>query len=595
MLARLLNHPLADRHDQPAFFRRRNKAQRRHQAPLRVLPANQGLDADQGAAAQVHLRLVMQQQLSGRHGLAQVVKQVEALQGLLVHAAVEVAPGLPAVLLGLVHGGFGIAQQGLEGTAIARRHRQAKGQRGTDAAPQYGQRLAQMTHDLVGNRRRIFGAVQVRQEDDELVAARPAQGVAVADQAAQHLRQGAQQGIAVGVAKGIVEGLETVDVHVQQGHMLLVTQAGGQCLVGAITQQLEVGQAGEGVVKRQHFDLLLRRLAPADFLGQAPVGFTHTGNKHHAVQQQVGQRFVQVTKQAVDIVHIAVRGKAQLGQDRYRHGQEQAMGVIVRGMRASPPEAPGGDAKQGDHQPLDLDLQRRQALPFDKGRRKRVGMQQLQIKHRRYQHQRRRQPVPAQPRIFQRLPRTQRHPQQAHGRHQPRGQPEVDGFFRAGRGDEIRHAAIGQQVADVEQAHGEKTAGQQHQIAGAVAAVAVPGHAEQQQRHNHGKQLGDAVQPGGEQAAALLQLRRLGQPPDRQQQRTQRQQQGQEELVPATGTAVQGSGAAVLIVHDASTLERRKARPAPAPGPAISSQPYTDRARTQWPLRPRSAPRLAGR
>jgi hypothetical protein len=61
----LAEHPVADGDDEAAVLGHRDEARRRDVAQLRVAPAQQGLGADDAAARQVDLRLVVQPE-SGR-------------------------------------------------------------------------------------------------------------------------------------------------------------------------------------------------------------------------------------------------------------------------------------------------------------------------------------------------------------------------------------------------------------------------------------------------------------------------------------------------------------------------------------------------
>src|SRR3569623_1042907 len=60
--AGLLQHPGADRHDQSCFFQQWDEFQRVDQADVGMLPANQGLEARHGAAAEFDLGLEIQQE-----------------------------------------------------------------------------------------------------------------------------------------------------------------------------------------------------------------------------------------------------------------------------------------------------------------------------------------------------------------------------------------------------------------------------------------------------------------------------------------------------------------------------------------------------
>ena len=123
--------------------------------------------------------------------------------------------------LGGVHRGVGVAEQPVrvaaavagDGDADAgrQRHRDAPGRE------RRGERRLQPE----GQRRRLVG-VAVAGEDEELVAAEAADGVAGPHLLDQPARDLPQQRVAELVAEGVVDGLEAVEVEHQEGGALLV-------------------------------------------------------------------------------------------------------------------------------------------------------------------------------------------------------------------------------------------------------------------------------------------------------------------------------------------------------------------------------------
>ncbi len=85
----------------------------RHHAVPRAMPADERLDADDGAGLEVDLRLIVEDELVPRDRLAQVGLDGLALDGIGVHLGPEelivIAPGV----FRLIHGEVGVAQQGL--------------------------------------------------------------------------------------------------------------------------------------------------------------------------------------------------------------------------------------------------------------------------------------------------------------------------------------------------------------------------------------------------------------------------------------------------------------------------------------------------
>ena len=69
--ARLLQHLLAQLHDEPGLLRQQNEPLRSNRSQLWITPAREHLQAHQPAILQAHLRLVMNLERIGFHGPAQ--------------------------------------------------------------------------------------------------------------------------------------------------------------------------------------------------------------------------------------------------------------------------------------------------------------------------------------------------------------------------------------------------------------------------------------------------------------------------------------------------------------------------------------------
>ena len=110
------------------------------------------------------------------------------------------------------------------------------------------ERLAQGRGHLLGRLHGIGDALDPRQQDRELVAAQPRDGVAAGQGAAQPLRDRLEQQVAVGVAKRVVDLLEAVEVDHDDAEAG-VGAAAAHRLLGAHREEGPVGQAGEGVVQ----------------------------------------------------------------------------------------------------------------------------------------------------------------------------------------------------------------------------------------------------------------------------------------------------------------------------------------------------------
>jgi len=132
--------------------------------------------------------------------------------------------------------------------------------------------LARGFLELRGHARR---AVRVRsgQQQDELVAPEPRDGVAVAHHGPQALGDLDEQGIAHAVAERIVDVLEVVQIQEHHGQGRAVLLGHADRMLGAFGQQGPVRQPGERIVVGQPVDALLVVLAVVDLAVQALDGF----------------------------------------------------------------------------------------------------------------------------------------------------------------------------------------------------------------------------------------------------------------------------------------------------------------------------------
>src|SRR3569623_3386898 len=83
--AGLLQHPGAARHDQSCYFQQWDDFQRVDQADVGMLPANQGLEARHGAAAEFDLGLEIQQEFPALERAPQAGLETQAFEGLRAH------------------------------------------------------------------------------------------------------------------------------------------------------------------------------------------------------------------------------------------------------------------------------------------------------------------------------------------------------------------------------------------------------------------------------------------------------------------------------------------------------------------------------
>ena len=196
---------------------------------------------------------------------AQLARQRQPRERVARVAAVGGDPAA-ARLLDLVHRRVGVAQQRVGVVRIVRVDRDAD--RGADLELGVGdrKRLQQRRLDLLGDR--LGGqprvAVEVGQQDQELVAALAREQVGRAHDAAQAHRDPPQQLVAGGVAERVVDGLEVVEVDVQQRDRGAGAAGAREAEREVLVEQRAVGQLRERVVVGEEGDLLLRAAALGD-------------------------------------------------------------------------------------------------------------------------------------------------------------------------------------------------------------------------------------------------------------------------------------------------------------------------------------------
>ena len=169
---------------------------------LRVLPADQRLDLADAAGLEIDDRLVVDAQLVALDGVAQVGLQLQPLHRLGVHARIEDGVAGLALRLGPVHRHVGIAQQVAPGGRGrgAQRDADADAWRRPRGRPAGPARRALL--DAVGDLRASAIVVDVLQQDRELVAAQPRDGVLRPQRQLEALGQRDQQLVAGLVARG---------------------------------------------------------------------------------------------------------------------------------------------------------------------------------------------------------------------------------------------------------------------------------------------------------------------------------------------------------------------------------------------------------
>ena len=158
------------------------------------------------------------------------------------------------------------------------------------------ERVLQRLLDTLGDHRRLAGVADVVEQDRELVAAEPGDGVAGPQGRLQPARDGDQQAVADVVAERVVDELEAVEVQEQHGPAGFrprppAALRAPEGLIQAVEEQHAVREPGQRVVQRVVLEALLGRAAVGDVgLGAddargAAVGVAHrdTAREHPAI------------------------------------------------------------------------------------------------------------------------------------------------------------------------------------------------------------------------------------------------------------------------------------------------------------------------
>ncbi len=263
-----VEHPAVERDDQAGLLGHRDERVRRAQPVGRVPPAQQRLHGGGPPGRQLDDRLVVGGELVARQRGAQLVGLAEPAQRRDVHRGLVDRRAAPAVRLGHVHRGVGVPQEDTGGLApLGEAHTDAGADPARLAARAHGH--LQRGHDPVGDVEDLpFGGVH--DDQGELVATEPGDGVGAAADRPQPAGDLHQQLIADGVAEAVVDGLEPVEVeHEHRGHVTAELGV-GHGLVDALGQEGAVGEVGQRVVEGEALQLAVGVGELAGALGHPP-------------------------------------------------------------------------------------------------------------------------------------------------------------------------------------------------------------------------------------------------------------------------------------------------------------------------------------
>lgn len=264
----LAHDPFADRDDQAGFFGDADELIRTDHALLRMIPAQQGFQSLQAAAAQAQLRLVEHFQLVLVQRAAKVVFHEQLVVGLGMQRLGEDLDLVLAVGFRLVQRLPGMLHQGFRIASVQRGAGQA--QRGTDADQLLvdEQRPVEGMQNLISQAKGVVDLLAV-QQDGELVAGEACQHRAARQAVAQPAGEIRQQLVARLMAEAVVDPLEVIDVDQEQAEPGLAVT--GKALLEAADEKRPVAEAGEVIGIGQSLDMLLRQLAVGDVFVDADV------------------------------------------------------------------------------------------------------------------------------------------------------------------------------------------------------------------------------------------------------------------------------------------------------------------------------------
>ncbi|MNZ67939.1 hypothetical protein D3C78_861970 [compost metagenome] len=222
--AGLVEYPLADGDDVAVLFGQRDELVRRDHAKFRMLPAQQGFDADHAVIAVADLRLVDKEQLVARQRLAQVLFQFTASTHLAVDAGDVELVAVARAGLGQGHGLLGLLQQLLGAVAVFGEQGDADGGAQANLLVIQVERRFQVIEDALRQFCGLVGLFDSGLHQGELVATQACQRPQAATVGAQAVSQGEQQLVADLIAELLVNAFEVVQAHAQYGDAML--QAG---------------------------------------------------------------------------------------------------------------------------------------------------------------------------------------------------------------------------------------------------------------------------------------------------------------------------------------------------------------------------------
>ena len=250
-------YPFPYRNDLAVRLGNRDEFIWRDIAELRVLPSDQGFEADNPVVLERKLWLINQTELFSLHRPSEGIVDLEGTARSCLHFRCEEAIIVAPVLLGPIHGSIRTAPERIEIHAIGRINGNTDRNSQVDFV---ALDIILLRRDIQNPFSQIGSAIGIgtRKDQYEFIATEPGNGILVPDGILQSFSELFEQFVANAVSKGIVDVLEIVQIEEHQGQRLMapVRQTDGK--IASDMQQRPVRQAGQRIEMGQPLDTFFR-------------------------------------------------------------------------------------------------------------------------------------------------------------------------------------------------------------------------------------------------------------------------------------------------------------------------------------------------
>ena len=236
-------------------------------AAVRAVPARERLEADDPAGRRLHDRLVEDARaasasIAWRRSVSRSSRRITRS---CMRASKTAWRPLPSAFARYIATSASRITSARRGVGVGERDADRGGDHQLAAVEV--ERVLQRLLDALGDHGRLAGVADVVEQDRELVAAEPGDGVAGPQGGLQPARDRDQQPVADVVAERVVDELEAVEVeeqHRRAGGRARGAARGRIACVEAVEEQHAVGQPGQRVVERVVLEALLGLAAVGD-------------------------------------------------------------------------------------------------------------------------------------------------------------------------------------------------------------------------------------------------------------------------------------------------------------------------------------------